>query len=163
MSTTPSSPAEETRSLREEWDALDRAAARVDYQLTYARAKKPRQFHSYGISGDPLPNAYYGREGYARPNQPEVGSGEWDDPDHPTTTDEQKHIDRWFTSAIAEAVHEALEWFWVDGEIYLDPHGPASVAISDLSTEFAEKLLLLKYEIQRLDEMREADNQDEHL
>lgn len=120
---------------------IDLAACRVDYRLTYARTDEPRSCHDSGIDGGEIPNAYYGREGY---DGFATGSGAWDDPEHPDSdAPEEVHIARWFETALREAIHEAMEWFWVDGKIYLDPHGEHENAIHDLSGEFARKALAL--------------------
>lgn len=118
------------------------AAKRVDFRLTYAREERPRRCHLGGIDGEDLPNAYWGR-GY-EPERIETGSGSWDDPEHPAPeAPEDEHIARWFQTAVREAIHEALEWFWVDGEIYLNPHGVSEDRIHRLSDEFTKALLSL--------------------
>jgi hypothetical protein len=118
------------------------AADRVDYRLTFAREKKARRCHVSGIDGSDLPNAYWGR---GNPESFRTGSGAWDDPQHPAPdAPEQDHIDRWFQTAVREAIHEALEWFWVDGQIYLDPHGEHENTIHDLSETFTRELLALR-------------------
>jgi hypothetical protein len=123
--------------------ALDAARKRVTYRLTYD-VTEPRDVYLGGIDGPDLPNAYWYMQG-DKPDRSRTGSGEWCDPDHPSSDDPQDHIDRWFTVAIREAVHEALEWFWVDGEQYLNPHGIDEATIHDLSGEFAESLLRLRH------------------
>lgn len=118
------------------------AAKRVDYRLTYAREDAPRRCHVGGIDGSDLPNAYWGR---GNPDSLRTGPGAWEDPDHPAPeAAEREHIDRWFQTAIREAIHEALEWFWVDGEIYLDPHADLEDAVHSLSANFAAELLALR-------------------
>jgi hypothetical protein len=122
---------------------LDRAAERVDYRLNYGKTDEPRVMRSYGIDGPELPNAYYGRKGHE--NSDETGSGAWENPEHPERhRPEEEHIAAWFEAAIREAVHEAMEWFWVDDEIYLDPHGPHENKIHQVSGEFARTLLRIR-------------------
>lgn len=121
--------------------AVAEAAKRVTYRLTYD-VTDPRECRLGGIDGPDLPNSYWHMDG-DKPGRSKTGSGEWCDPDHPSSGDPQDHVDRWFTVAIREAVHEAMEWFWVDGRQYLNPHGPCEDEIHDLSGEFAEKLLAL--------------------
>lgn len=121
--------------------ALEAAASRVTYRLTYD-VTEPRKCRVGGIDGPDLPNSYFYMEG-PKPGRSESGSGEWCDPDHPSSDNPQDHIDRWFTVAVREAVHEALEWFWVDGYQYLNPHGRHEDMVHSLSGEFAEQLLRL--------------------
>lgn len=123
---------------------LSLAAERVDYRLTYDRTDTPRRCHSAGINGPQLPNAYFGRANSKDDSEP-LGSGDWEDPEHPQDDAPQAvHIDRWFVTAVRESIHEALEWFWVDGETLLDPHGEDEDAIHKLSGSFAERLLALR-------------------
>lgn len=121
------------------------AAARVDYRLTYAREEEPRRCHLFGIDGEDLPNAYWGRGIVPASEDAETGSGSWDDPEHPgPEAPEEEHIARWFQTAVREAIHEALEWFWVDNAIYLNPHGLDEDKIHKLSEEFTERLLAVR-------------------
>lgn len=118
------------------WDAMvARAAERIDYRLTYA-VTDPRQAHPFGLYGPPIPNSY-------APD--EDSSGDWEDPDFVTVVStEQEAVDRWFTTGVREAVHESLEWFKVDGERYLDPHGTHENAIHALCEKFAADLIALR-------------------
>ncbi|MFB6392667.1 hypothetical protein [Polymorphospora lycopeni] len=108
------------------WDleqvAATEAAARVEFQLTYARSPVRRKFGSDGITGPSIPCAY-GRDLNA--------SGDWDDPrpTDPPILNPAGWIDRYAGYAVAEAIHEALEWCRVDGAPWLDPHGPAEQQI----------------------------------
>ncbi|MFG1846814.1 hypothetical protein [Micromonospora carbonacea] len=94
-----------------------RAAGRVDFRLTYARTGHPRTVQPGALDGPTIPCAYGGRDGQ---------DGGWydarDDPP-PDARSEADWVDRYAGYAINEAVHEALEWFRVDGKPWLDPHG----------------------------------------
>ena len=125
-------------------DNVAAAAERVDFRLAYDATDEPRRMHAWGINGPQIPNAYYGR-GLDDTNRQPTAPGDWEDPDHPDrNASEEEHIDRWFVTAVRESIHEALEWFWVDGEIYLDPHGKREDAIHALSERFALDLLALR-------------------
>lgn len=123
-------------------EIIDVAAKRVDYRLTYGRTKKPRTPNRHGISGPDIPNAYHrgDHDGSA------MGSGDWEDPEFVDAVrdaggTEEDAIRRWFMVAIREAMHEAMEWFWVDGKIFLDPHGEHEMAIHDISERAAKELI----------------------
>lgn len=101
-------------SLHEQHEAAaDLAAKRVTFQLTYGRATDPRKFDQFTLSGPWIPNAY----------GPGHQVGEWSGGDRPEDPTEDGWIDEFASWAINEAVHEALEWFRVDGRPWLDPHG----------------------------------------
>jgi hypothetical protein len=125
-------------------DNVTAAAERVDFRLAYDATDEPRRMHGWGINGPMIPNAYYGR-GLDDSNRQPISNGDWEDPDHPPiSAPEDEHIERWFVAAVSESIHEALEWFWVDGRIFLDPHGKREDAIHALSTRFANDLLALR-------------------
>lgn len=133
-------------------DNVAAAAERVDFRLAYDATDEPRRMHSWGINGPMIPNAYYGR-GMDDTNRDPISNGDWEDPDHPPIgAPEDEHIDRWFVAAISESVHEALEWFWVDGQIFLDPHGKREDAIHALSAQFASDLLALRNQTKDVDD-----------
>lgn len=106
-----------TEAIADE-EAAELAAARVSFQLTYARADRVRMFSPGVMSGPSIPNAYGGDLN---------ASGDWedgdDDADPYASRTEAEWIGRYANYAINEAVHEALEWFRVDGKPWLDPHG----------------------------------------
>jgi hypothetical protein len=129
------------------------AASRVAYRLTYAAAPTNREVHSMGIAGPALPNSYFVMGGPVREDgttRPERGSGDWEDPDHGFAgweTTEDQHIERWAQSAVYEAVHEALEWFWADGRPWLDPHGQAEARIHEACERFGAELAELRRQV----------------
>lgn len=128
-------------------DNLTPAAARVDFRLTFARTDEPRHLHAHGIAGPRIANSYHGHdpEDDTLTGRTAQSSGSWEDPDHPGREEpEQAHIDRWFVTAVREAIHEALEWYRVDDDPYLDPHGWVETEIHDLSEKFALDLLALR-------------------
>ncbi|MEU1813246.1 hypothetical protein [Micromonospora aurantiaca (nom. illeg.)] len=107
------------------------ASARVSFQLTYARAPRRRHFTPGELTGPDIPCAYDG---------PIAASGYWEDSRdldevHPDRS-EDDWINRYAGYAVAEAIHEALEWLRVDGQPWLDPHGRNSrqvhAAVDDL-------------------------------
>jgi hypothetical protein len=127
------------------------AAERVSFQLTYARAESLRRFGPAYLSGDSIPNAYVDDDA-EEAEFPET-SGEWDHGNAPnfdmeTRTEKPltqgQWIDHYAAMAIAEVVHEGLEWFRVDGAPWLDPHGPAEHEIDELTNEFAARLAELR-------------------
>ena len=118
----------------------ERAKVRVNYRLSF-RQVEPRELHDKGMYGPELPNAY--DDGATN------GTGQWDDFDGPSMGDphatEDAWIQHWLRCAIGEAVHEALEWFQVDGLIFLNPHGEHEAEIFELSAELADRLAALRY------------------
>lgn len=122
--------------------ASERAAARVTFQLTYDRTDQPRTFQPGALEGPWIPCAYGSTE--SQPGgwyQPDDDHGD----DHPDTTrTENQWIDRYAGYAVAEAVHEALEWFRVDGRPWLDPHGRAEDEIHAAVAELAAKLAAIR-------------------
>ena len=122
---------------------FDQAAERASCQVRYARSPVPRRFGDFGLSGSgPLDSAV---------NEGELcllGS-EWgvDFCDEAGVTDPDDRTVDWhslmFGAAVQEAVHEACEWFQVDGERYLDPHDPeVQTKITNATRAFA--LLLVE-------------------
>lgn len=120
--------------------SLQSAAARCDFRLTYGATAESRRLHGFGIESPDIPNAYWHMQGDGD-GRSTTSPGDWEDPGHPRDeAPEQEHIHRWFNSAVSEAVHEALEWFYVDGQPFLDPHGVHQNAINRLSEDFAARL-----------------------
>lgn len=111
--------------------AADAAAARCEFQLTYARSPMLREFGVGMLTGLSIPDAY-------RPGR--TAAGEWCDADAVVDTDPESWIDRYANYAINEGVHEVLEWFRVDGKPWLDPHGPAAPEIYEAVNALAAKL-----------------------
>ncbi len=111
------------------------AKSRVRYCLTFD-ATDPRDFGEDHLLGPDLPNAY-GPDGRRQ-------VGEWFG--GPPARSES--VEDWLTHfagmCIAEAVHEALEWFRVDGEPWLNPHGIHQHDIDDLVSELTDKLSALR-------------------
>jgi len=129
--------------------AAAEASARCSFQLTYERAPGTRHFSPAHITGDPIANAWPEEPGEDR------SPGEWDNGTEcpayseatggcrdDVTTDEW--IDHYAAMAVCEAVHEALEWFRVDDQPWLDPHGPAEMKIYALVNQLTTGLAQLR-------------------
>ncbi|MBU8857711.1 MULTISPECIES: hypothetical protein [unclassified Micromonospora] len=131
------------------------AAQRIAFQLTYARADIPRRFEPGELSGPDIPCAY---------GSVLAQSGGWEVPEDcgaPGRT-EAEWVDRFASYAVAEATHEALEWFRVDGRPWLDPHGRAAkqihAAVDELCDKLAEVRRTLLMEPNRREEHACADS-----
>jgi hypothetical protein len=114
--------------------AARRAAMRCDFQLTYDRALDRREFGPGVLYGPLIPDACHSTE---------LAAGDWESPDGEILT-EKGWINRYASYAVQEGVHEALEWFRVDGRLWLDPHGPAENDIYRLVDELVDKLTALR-------------------
>lgn len=132
----------DTSQEEQAWDELDtitvrnlaageQAAERCSFQLAYTRAATRRAIHPGMIRGDDIDDA---------DTEGDLTSGTWNAADHPAeqyTPAETRlvladeWIDHYASMAVNEAVHEALEWFHVDGERWLDPHGDGETATYD--------------------------------
>ena len=124
--------------------SMEEAQRRCAYHLTYDRAD--RSLTSGGMEGPDIPCAYEGAiDEDGKIHSAHKGSGEWvGNPcwieDEATPED---WIEFWFTCAIDEAVHEALEHFHVDGKPWLDPHGRMEGKVFDASGELARTLIAI--------------------
>lgn len=117
------------------------AAQRCDYSLVFERARKPRQLHPGVMIGDDIADAYHPGRYISGQWVSDAPDGYYDD--KPLTQDD--FIDHYASMAINETVHEALEWFRVDGKPWLDPHDPAvENAIFDKVAELVDHLIELR-------------------
>lgn len=116
----------------EDDDAWRVAAGRFDYQLHYVRSPDPRRIDHYGgtLIGPPLDH-----DGRILAD--------------PTVED---YVREYLGMAVAELVHEALEWTRVDGRPYLDPHGLAE----DRIHRAVEQLVWVLHELHVEDRERHA-------
>lgn len=134
-------------------DALEKwFKERIQFHLTYTRDER-RYFHGGGLDGQQIPNSYWSeeREGTGEFN-PKSAPGEWcHDEMWRECTSEEEAIRAAFRVAISEVVHEALEWFKVDGRPFLDPHAEDEDLIIFKSIAFADELFALA--VQSDDEM----------
>lgn len=92
---------------------------RVSYDLTFRRADEPRLFDEGGIRGPIIDNAVVGDD--------HEQSGAWDTADWdglPNGSSDEQWLLEMFKAAAYEGLHEAMEWFQVDGRPFLDPHSP---------------------------------------
>jgi len=121
--------------------SAESAAQRVDFQLNYSRASEKREFSQGELTGPTIDCAYGSKTRQ---------SGGWYQPDDhsyvETARPERWLIDRYAGYAIAEAVHEALEWFRVDGKPWLDPHGKHEGLIHEHVEKLADALATLACE-----------------
>lgn len=129
--------ADARHELDEAHDAASEAAAkRVQFQLTYDRTD-PREFGRHEVDGPMMPNAY----------GPGQQWGMWSDFDDPAEPTEDAWIDKYARMAIGEAVHEALEWFRVDGKPWIDPHSmELEAAVMDEVNALCVRLAQLRRE-----------------
>lgn len=113
------------------------AAGRLSYRLAFAQID-PREFQPGEMFGPDTPDALGLRERVP---------GDWGKTDCPDETDpavsEQDWIAHFLTLALNEAVHEVLEWFQIDGERYLNPHGVHEGTIVEHVDALATRLMLL--------------------
>lgn len=87
---------------------LEALNERVSYRLSFTPTPEPRTWHWDMLDGPRLPNAY-GRG--TSPGSWEIELSEYKD-----------LLEGVLTAVISEAIHEALEWLRLDGEILVDPH-----------------------------------------
>ena len=118
--------------MTEPWEAH---VKRVEFRLTYDRCDS-REFSPDGLFGPRIPDAY-GRPGENAPG--EWFSGDALNPEDGTITDRQWFA-HWAQMAVNEAIHEALEWYRVDGTPWLDPHGSCERAIYAETAKLCRKL-----------------------
>jgi len=115
----------------------ERAVGRVDFSLTYARTE-PRTFFPDEMRGPDLPDAYGG-------DHPQVG--EWTGGtslnEEELDVPESDWLAHFASMAVGEAVHEALEWFRVDGKPWLDPHGAEEAQVHKLVEQLTTGLAKL--------------------
>lgn len=114
-------------------------ALRCSFDLTYRRSDRPRQLTPGWMSGGDIDNAY-------RPDDKASGEWIWEDdrPDVPSDPTVHQWETHFASMAISEAVHEALEWFRVDGKPWLDPHGDQEPRIYDSVRALVESLAALR-------------------
>jgi len=121
-----------TQPNREPWEAH---VQRVDFRLTYAETE-PRVFGPDHMEGPDIPDAF-GPPGAQAPGEWYGGSVlDTDDPNVPA----RDWFAHWAHMAINEAIHEALEWFRVDGKPWLDPHGRHEATIYKYTGELCQLL-----------------------
>lgn len=115
-----------------------RVTDHIDFRLAYGCTQQPREWAvsaSYEtvidvLRGPLLPNAYdFGETD---------GPGDWMHPDGIETVTEALFV------VVGEAVHEALEWFRVDGKMFLDPHGGMEMKIHNHVRELVTGLIAAK-------------------
>lgn len=133
----------DTVAEESETDPWDKAASRVSFQLTYTRADAPRAFEPGVLAGPWIADAY-------RPG--ERSPGDWESPDGALLADqdeltEAEWVDHYAGYAIAEAIHEALEWFRVDGRPWMNPHGRAEDRIHELVGALCERFAEMRRQL----------------
>jgi hypothetical protein len=128
--------------------AAFRAAERCTFDLTYHRAQRPVRIEP----------GYLGRElmDCSRvPGKSSTGGWEHMDDTLPDSDDLADWCDHYASMAIAQSLHEALEWFQVEGEPWLDPHDERMTGeVDELATQLAARLADLRRK--SLAETREA-------
>jgi hypothetical protein len=113
---------------------LEEAKDRTEFRLTYAKTA-PREFSRDMLLGPKIPDAY--GDGLS---VGDWGAGDWPEDDVPV----EQWLAHFMHMAVNEAIHEALEYFKVDGEPYLDPHGPAERAIYRATDALCRTLAALR-------------------
>lgn len=112
-------------------NGFDLAVRAVDYRLVFVRESGPRRFDQATMFGQDVPDAY-------NPGASVVG--EWYGGD--------VLVAQWWQHfagmAVGEAIHEALEYFRVNGGLWLDPHGPHRNTIHLLVEDFVARLAALR-------------------
>lgn len=119
-------------------DPLEAALRRTSFRLTYGKTETSRRFREDGIDGPNVPDAF---------SEGKLQSGNWEQLPaffvNGKAIEEatQEHwLAHFFSMAINEAVHEALEHFQVDGKPYLNPHGRSEEYVYILVNELAASL-----------------------
>lgn len=125
-------------------DAALTASNRCSFQLSYHRSQLVRSISPGLIDGEYIDDAY--NPGESTPGEWENGPAmpPFDDATPMTSVSVEEWTDHYASMAVNEAVHEALEWFQVDGEPWLDPHGEHEDMIYELVNELARKLADLR-------------------
>jgi hypothetical protein len=127
-------------------ERFNRLRSRVDHRLTYDRTEEPRFFYADALMGPDIPDAF--GDG--------MSAGEWCAEDHPSEDDPTIAEEDWFAHfahmAVAEGVHEVLEWFKVDGEPWLNPHGIFETHIHRRVEAFWKELVALRARTLELNE-----------
>lgn len=118
----------------------ERARDRIDFRLTFAATDEPRDWVPDELMGPDIPDAFATRPGATAPGSWSQES-DWDTEDHAVTEDQW--LSHYLSMAVNEAIHEALEWFRVDGRPWLDPHGRQESEIYKLTNKLAENLAKL--------------------
>ena len=122
----------------DKWEELKRAEAsllssvcpRVSFELTYAH-EPGRRVTGAGIDGGSIPDAF---------NPARTAPGEWCQDNIGEQNSEHDMIREIFRAAISEVIHEGLEWFRVDEDILLSPHGKHESKILKISSQCADEL-----------------------
>lgn len=124
----------EDRAFEEKCAGFEKASERVSYDLSFKRAETPRKFREYELTGDDLDDAFSPAG--------QKSTGHWECP-HFMEGDARPPEDwfrEFFKVAITEAVHEAMEWFRIDGRLVINPHGKNEMKIFEVSDRFGEEL-----------------------
>ena len=111
---------------------------RVSFNLTFKRAVESREWHESGLRGPQIDDSL--ADGQTVP-------GGWDAllwENLPENADEEEWLAEMLTAVMAEGVHEVLEWFMVDGERYLNPHGPTALEVHRKIMEFTQEIVKIR-------------------
>jgi hypothetical protein len=113
-------------------------ARRCRFDLTFRRADRPRPIWPGYLGSDLIDDA-------RRPGRQSCGEWEHLPNSLPDTNRVEDWADHYAAMAIAQSVHEALEWFHLDGQPWLDPHDDRVTADVDaLVDELAARLAQLR-------------------
>jgi hypothetical protein len=125
--------------------SADEACSRVTFELAYCRGER-RTFHPWGMSSQEVDSAF----GDHKTNV------DWSHEDFPSWETDADWLRLFFRIAIGEAIHEALEWFQVDGQPVLDPHSWDEDRIIAATEELADRLWKFPYSRARHAPMEEV-------
>ncbi len=118
-----------------------RAAERCTFDLTFHRSSTPRRFEPGYLGGELIADARI-------PGGTNCGGWEHLPNSVPESDDLQAWFDHYASMAIAQCIHEALEWFHIDGDLWLDPHDErVSEEIDQLCAEFSQRMADLRREL----------------
>ena len=118
---------------------------RVSFDLTFRRAVESREWHQSGLRGPQIDDSLAPGE---------TVPGGWDTllwENLPEDPDEEEWLAEMLTAVMAEGVHEVLEWFMVDGQRYLNPHGPTALEVHRKIMEFTKEIVKIRKNLSETD------------
>lgn len=112
-----------------EFPAVAHATAqRCRFDLVFRRSDRSRPIWPGYLGGQSIDDA-------RRPGCTSPGGWEHIPNSLPDSTNPADWVDHYAAMAIAQSVHEALEWFQLDGKPWLDPHDYGITHVDGVTTE----------------------------